>query len=361
MNIQKTGGLALRGAAMLLALLCALSFFGCKKGSEVPLSAGLSMIEGEPVFDEDVAMKSDHFTVTPGMMAYFFYTIGGTMMAQMEAEKAFDESKNLHDQAWDDTMSWYDVIMNATLEHVSLLLIYNEAARDAGEALTDEERASVQSTLTQYRTRAAADHNMSVDAYLQSLYGPLMNEDDLRAVLELESLANRYSIALTERLEGQITKDQILAYTEQKGLTDTTPSRNIAYLYIGRENGTVPEDKVSAALAALEKSPTVQTLEGLAEYGIVGSEKNLTLSNSGINGIGDWLFEKGRAVGDVGRVDLGGASYILLYTGNGMTYAEVSARMALFDASFADWYNGWVAELTFGYNYDCLDGYDVNK
>ena len=43
-----------------------------------------------------------------------------------------------------------------------------------------------------------------------------------------------------------------------------------------------------------------------------------------------------------------------------MTYAEVEARRALFDSAYATWYNGWVEALTFGYNYDCLDSYDVS-
>ncbi len=361
MSIEKRTRLALRAVAVMLAAFCVLSLFGCKKGSDVPLSDGLSMIEGVAVYDEDVAMQSDHFTVTPGMMAYFFYTIGGTMMAEMEAEQPFDESLNLHDQQWDDTRSWYDVMMNATLEHVSLLLIYNEAALQAQEALTDAELEEVENTLTRYRTVAAIEHDMGIDDYLQTLYGPLITEADFRAVLEMESLANRYSIELTERLEGEITVDEAQDYAEQAGLDDDTPSRNVAYLYVGRENGTLPEAKVTAALSALQASPTLDTLEGLSTYGLVGEEKNLTPDNSGIPEIGAWLFAEGRKMGDVGRVDLGGACYVLLYTDNGITYAEVSARMALFDEAFAAWYNGWVETLTFGYNYDCLDGYDVQK
>ena len=67
-----------------LALLMLFSLASCKKGSDAPLSPGLSMIEGEPVYDENVAMQTDHFTVTPGMMAYFFYDYGGEVLLGLE-------------------------------------------------------------------------------------------------------------------------------------------------------------------------------------------------------------------------------------------------------------------------------------
>ncbi len=359
MNFQKRSALATRMAALLLALSC-LGLFGCKKGSDEPLSPGLSMIAGEAVYDEDVAMRTDNFVVTPGMMAYFFYTIGGTLMPQMEAQKPYDPQKNLHDQAFTETLSWYDAIMNATLEHVSQLLLYNEAARQTGNGITDEELQAVQDTMTSYRT-AAAMESMSLDAYLQLSYGPLMGAEDLRSVLEMESVANRYSITLTEQLEASLTLKTIREYAEQKGLDDDTASRNVSYLYIAHVNGAAPEEAVSAALAAVQQSPTAQTVARLSEYGVPGIEENLTPENSGIADIGQWLFADGRQVGDVGKVDLAGATYILLYTGNGMTYAEVTARMALFDLAYADWYNTLLAGVTFGYNYDCLDGYDVEK
>ena len=351
----------LRILALLLALFCGgTALFGCKKGSDVPLSPGLSVIEGEPIYDKNVAVQTDNFKVTPGMMAYFFYTIGGTLMPQMQAQKPYDQSKNLHDQLFTDTLSWYDAIMNATLEHVSQLLLYNEAAKEAGEGLSDEESLAVTQSMMNYRTVAAMD-NMSIDAYLQQRYGPKIEERDLRAVLEMESVANRYSITLTERLEGAITAEAIRAYAAEAGLSDDTRSRNVSYLYIAHTGGVAPTSTVQAALAAVEESPTAQTVAGLSEYGLPGTEEHLTPENSGIDGIGAWLFAEGRRVGDVGAVDLGGATYILLYTGDGMTYAEVTARMALFDAAYADWYNALLARVTFGYNYDCLDGYDVEK
>ncbi|MBQ9778008.1 MAG: hypothetical protein IJW22_03690, partial [Clostridia bacterium] len=70
----------------------------CKRGSDVPISPGLSLIEGEPIFDKKIALRTDHFIITPGMMAFYFYDYGGAVMARMEKEKPYEKTKSLHDQ-----------------------------------------------------------------------------------------------------------------------------------------------------------------------------------------------------------------------------------------------------------------------
>ena len=98
--------LASRFLVTVLAFLMLFSFFGCQKGSDVPLSAGLSMIEGEPIYDKDVAMQTDHFTVTPGMMAYFFYSYGNTVLSEIEKTVPFTQGVSLHDQKYSDAQSF---------------------------------------------------------------------------------------------------------------------------------------------------------------------------------------------------------------------------------------------------------------
>ncbi len=353
-------GKAERAVALMLSLLllCG-TLFSCKGGSEVPLSAGLKLIEGTPVFDEDVAMRTDRFTVSPGMMAYFFYTYGATVMAGMEAQKPFDEDKNLHDQPFNDTQSWYDVIMSETLSHISYMLICCEAAYAEGVTLTDAQKSEIDGSMQAYRMTAAVNYGMELVPYLQSLYGPRMTEADLRAVLELETLASSFSMTVSDRLEASITAAQAKEYADEKGLTDKTPSRNIAYLFLPFENGSAPAQKIGSVLAALQTAPTADTLQaqGVGKY---GEEENITPENGGVKEINEWLFGEGRVMGDYARLDTAGATYLVIYTANGLSFAEVEARRALFDSAFAAWYNEWVERLSFGYNYDCLDSYDAD-
>ncbi len=357
---QKKARFALRATALLLVtlFLCG-ALFSCKKGSEQPLSAGLEMIEGTPVFDDEVAMKTDRFTVTPGMMAYFFYTYGNTVLSEIEKKVPFTQGASLHDQKYSDTQSFYDVIMSETLSRVCYMLIVCEAAYAEGVTLTDAQMREIEGSLTAYRMAAVVNYNMDPAAYLQALYGPRMTEADLQAVLELETLANSFSMTVSDRLEANITADAAREYANESGLSDTTPSRNIAYLFIPFENGAVATQKVDSAFAALKAAPVAATLQAQSD-GKYGTEENITPENGGIKEITDWLFDTSRSVGDYARLDTAGATYLVIYTGNGISFAEVEARRALFDTAFAAWYNEWVEKLTFGYNYDCLDSYDVN-
>jgi hypothetical protein len=156
-----------------------------------------------------------------------------------------------------------------------------------------------------------------------------------------------------------ITAEQAREYAEENGLSDQTPSRSIAYLFIPFENGAAATKKVESAYAALKSAPVAATLQA-QDVGTYGTEENITPENGGIQNITEWLFDAQRRIGDYARLDTAGATYLVLYTENGASFAEVEARRALFDSAFAAWYNEWVEKLTFGYNYDCLDSYDVS-
>lgn len=354
-------GIALRALALLLGvMLCCAALASCKKGSDAPLSPGLSMIEGTPVHDDGVAMQTDNFTVTPGMMAYFFYDYGGRLMEIMEQNKPYDASKSLKEQTYAEGLSWYDVMMNETLAKVSQMLIYCEAAKAAGIGLTADQEAAVEQELSTLAMNAAAYYKKTADEYLQALYGPLMNSDALRGVLRLELLANSYSLTVTGQLEQGITEQAIAEYASANGLSDSTLSRNISYIAIPYVGGKPNEEKVTAVSDALASAPHHETLAGFSAEGTVGKEQDLTPDNTDAAPIAEWLFAAGRRVGDHGRAELDGYTYVLVYTGNGMSYAHVSARMRLYDIAYADWYNGWVERLHFGYNYDILDGYDID-
>ncbi len=351
-----------------LCLLCAallmLSGVSCRKksgGSEVPLSPGLSLIEGSAIHEQGVALRTEHYTVTDGMLAYWCYDYGLSVMREMEKNKAFDSAKNLHDQMYSETESWYDTIMNTVLDAVCRTLIYCEGATAAGEAeLPAETEAAIEQQLYTLRFRAAAENGEDLTAYLRRSYGSLMDEEDLATVLRYEAIASRYSSLLSDRLETEISAADALSYAAAHNLSDETPSRNLEYLIVSGSDEAAVKKNAAAALAAVQKAPVSGTLAGLETLGTAHTERNMIPENAGVAAISDWLYATGRKPGDAGTVTSDGVIFVLLYTGNGVSRGEVRGRMALFDAAYAEWYNALVAGLHFGYNYDVIDSYDVS-
>lgn len=335
----------------------------CQKKQEItaePRSPGLSVIAGYAIGDEGVALKTEHYTVSEGMLAYYFYSYGLNVMRQMEETKAYDSSKNLHGQMYTETENWYDAIMNAVLSYVCRMVIYCEGAYAVGQAeLPKEALQEIEQSVYELRYNAAALYGEDLTAYLQRCYGPSITEADLYALLRMQVVAGRYSTALNAELEAGISAEEALSYAAAHNLSDETPSRNIAYLTVSGESADAVRENVTAAQKALLKSPTRETLEGLTAYGTPSAEENLIYENTGISAIRDWLFANGRSVGDVDTVSSADTTYLLLYTGNGVSRGEMLARMELFDARYAEWYNDLVGKLNFGYNYDIIDSYDV--
>lgn len=345
-------------AAMLLCASCRKKEQG---GSKVPLSPGLSLIEGSAIHEDGVALRTEHYTVTDGMLAYYFYGYGLSVMQEMEKNKTYDSSKNLHSQMYSETESWYDTIMNNVLAAVCRTLVYCEGAAAEGKAeLTDEAKEAIEQQLYTLRFRAAAENSEDLTTYLRRSYGPLITENDLATALRYEAIATRFSADLNSRLEGEIPAEKALSYAAEHNLSDETPSRNLEYLVVGGTTEAAVKENAAAALAAVKQKPVAGTLETLSAYGTAYRENNMIPENAGVAAIADWLFESGRKPGDTGSVTADGQTFVLLFTGNGVTKGEVRGRMALFDLAYAEWYNALVGTLHFEYNYDVIDGYDVS-
>lgn len=356
---------AVRGMLCVCVAVAMLFCASCQKkeqgGSEAPLSPGLSLIEGSAIHEDGVALRTEHYTVTDGMLAYYFYGYGLSIMQEMEKNKTYDSSKNLHSQMYSETESWYDTIMNTVLAAVCNTLVYCEGATAEGMAeLTDEANEAIEQQLYTLRFRAAAENSEDLTTYLRRSYGPLITENDLATALRYEAIATQFSASLNSRLEGEIPSDKALSYAAEHNLSDETPSRNLEYLIVSGTSEAAIKENAAAALAAVKEKPVTGTLETLSEYGTAYWENNMIPENTGVAAIANWLFDSGRKPGDTGSVSADGQTFVLLYTGNGVTKGEVRGRMALFDLAYDEWYNALVGTLHFGYNYDVIDSYDVS-
>ena len=164
-------------------------------------------------------MKTDNFRVTENMMNYYaksqyssFVEENGSYLSAY----GLDTSKPLEDQAYETdangnvTKTWRDIMMDSTVEQVKEILVYCEAARAAGFDLDDEAKQSIEDQLSMYEIYANY-YSMSVDNYVAANYGKGMKLKDIRAAVELATLATEYSEKVGTDIEAAISKDDIKA------------------------------------------------------------------------------------------------------------------------------------------------------
>lgn len=164
-------------------------------------------------------MKSDNFRVTENMMNYYAKSQYSSFVQENSSYLSaygLDTGKALEDQAYSTdangnvTKTWRDVMMESTVEQVKEILVYCEAAKAAGFELDDEAKQSIEDQLSMYEVYATY-YSMSADNYIAANYGKGMKLKDIRAAVELATLATAYSEKIGTDIESAISKDDIKA------------------------------------------------------------------------------------------------------------------------------------------------------
>ena len=161
-------------------------------------------------------MKSDNYRVTQNMMNYYFQSQYSSFVSENSAYLSYyglDTGKPLKDQTYSTDASgnvttWFDTMMNSTIDQVEEILIYCEAADALGVKLEDEDMKAIEDELYMYEIYGQL-YGTDKNAYISMMYGKGMRESDIRKALELSTLASKCS---------SLIGDEIL-----EGITDETP------------------------------------------------------------------------------------------------------------------------------------------
>ncbi len=170
-------------------------------------------------------MKTDNFRVTKNMMTYYaktqyqsFVNENGSYLSAY----GFNENLPLKDQSYETdaegntTKTWYDMMMDSTVEQVKEILVYCEAAKAAGFELDEDAKQAVEDQLAEYEYYASMNQT-TADNIVAATYGKGMKLKDVRAAIELATLASEYSEKVGADLEAAISVDDIKAeYEAQK-------------------------------------------------------------------------------------------------------------------------------------------------
>jgi len=152
------------------------------------------------------AAKTDNFNVSGTVMSYLIYS-------QAQSYAYYYQQMGLTNYTISDIIKNFGV-STAVLSQVKQMLVLCEYAKANGIELTDEDKESIDASLTSIK-EAAASNFYSTSAYIKMMYGNGVNLNDIRKALEMSYLSNAAYEVIEEKLEGDITDELITKYVEE--------------------------------------------------------------------------------------------------------------------------------------------------
>lgn len=144
------------------------------------------------------AMTSEHYKI-PFAVFEYFYNYNYKSFTNSYGSTIIDSSKDLSEQYYDNDnkISWKDYFISTTKEYLSQVIIFAEAALDAGVSLSDDDKKTLDESYKQMEEVAKKD-NKTIDEYFLELYGPNIKKEDIRSIQEMSTLGIKYRNQLSE-------------------------------------------------------------------------------------------------------------------------------------------------------------------
>lgn len=176
------------------------------------------------------AVSTKHFKVNANMMSYYFQTqyqnfvnqYGDATYISLDPTQSLksqrfggpenpEEGVEYYDKLFlgDFEGTWFDYFMDQTVDSVSNLLVYCEAAYERDVELEDEDYVEIDANLASISSAAISRGYTNTDAYISALYGPGVKEKDIRKAMEYSALATKAMSVLSKEIGDGITETQV--------------------------------------------------------------------------------------------------------------------------------------------------------
>jgi len=163
-----------------------------------------------------VSITSEHYEIDNAMLQYFFNTQFQNMSSSLQ-QFGVNLQKNLKDQKYTSTKTWYDYMMqDITVPHVKQLLVLCEAATAEGFALTEKDHEDIKEAMDGIKSMVkvyANAYGVSEEYQLHAMYGYGINYDDIERAMEISQLAAAYSEKVADSFE--YADSDLSAYLEE--------------------------------------------------------------------------------------------------------------------------------------------------
>ena len=160
------------------------------------LTAIIIMIaNAEPAPSKVISGTSEYYEIDNAMMSYFFYSKYNTFVNTYNDYLGYfglDTKKSLKSQTYgSDGTTWFDYFMDSTKSDVEELVLIASAAKDAGVELNDDDRASIDATISQIKSYADS-YGYTLNSYISAVFGSGVDKAAVVRCLELSTLASKY-------------------------------------------------------------------------------------------------------------------------------------------------------------------------
>ncbi len=306
--------------------------------------------------NDSVALSTENFSVTKGELAYFFVKAMQSALSSYSedelSELGYDKSKMPSEQSFDGERSFGDLFMENALGYVKELLALCEAARSAGMKIDASDRLSQR--IADFKKRCEAEYSVSFEEYLNTAFYGYLDEQSYTHVLELELLANKYLLAVTDNLFDGVSAGRIEEYINSNIQSpDNTKTRDIALILLAGENKSLA-DVIISKLADKEFSSLASEYSESGEYLFENCKKGDLAKE-----LDEWLYSGEREAGQISKIESNGALYIALYVGEGLSLSELDAKNALAGEDYADHLDGLFERFPVITNQEVVDSLDI--
>lgn len=326
-----------------------------------------------------VAMSTDNYEVDNAMMTYYlknqYYSFVNSYSDYLSMY-GLDTSKSLKAQTYGEG-TWFDYFLEQAKSQVNDVLLLAEKAKAEGFKLEDADYTTIDDAINSFKTYAETN-KVSLDDYLNSMFGQGINESDIRRAIELTTLSSKYYNDFVDKSDfsdkalqtffdnnkGNYIKADYLSYSFTASIaTDATEEQSTAAKNDAKAKAEAlaASNSVEEFKTALEKILTdkytaeqaektedeategeddltpEEQIKSNVESGMESAEGTNYYSEDKEDKLAVWMFNKDRQVGDTFVSEPAADATTFTYTAYVLTktqyfddYETVNARHILF-------------------------------
>ena len=299
----------------------------------VALVVFFTMLTGGFFATHSTAATIGTHKLSPAMVNYFYADAYSTAQNQYGDLFSYiiDTNTPLSEQVQNEETgeTWADYFMTQGLEKAARVYAVYDAAIADGVTLTEDEQATIDSTVSMFDTYATLGGYANGNGYLAAVYGTGCNKSNFRDYMEITEIASKYTSDYQSSLT--YTAEQIAdEYAQNPNDYDTVTYRAfyLSYTDVQGDDADITDETKAAVKATAEEMAAASTGEDAylalcvenapeankASYEDDSYTLRSDLAYSSIGGDqAEWLFDSARKSGDVIAQETETGYYVLYF------------------------------------------------